>query len=114
MSGCFSCKFAIEARNDIRRGSQVKCQKAKELFNYKGWVDAKDEATCGTHEPFKGSPIDEQLKIEAPKPVKVKCTSCQGRGMVIIMIGDEQQSMKCRICEGHGTVESAPEESPVD
>lgn len=116
MTGCFGCKFAMEARKDRRRGDQVKCAKAKELFNYKGWVDAKEVSTCGTYEPFQGSPIEEQLKIEAPKKVMHQCTSCRGKGVIVIMIGSDQQSMKCQVCKGSGELEDLdePEENPYD
>lgn len=104
-NNCFGCIFAVDARDHRHEGEQVKCKKAKELFDYDGWVDALPEAKCGEFQPFKGSEIEEPIKLlNAPKAEVEVCYSCKGKGLITLCIGDEMETVICRACGGEGEI----------
>lgn len=106
---CYSCKFAVEARNLPRTGEQVRCARAEELFGGERWVDVRKgkkgqllQAKCGEFQSFQGS---EDRHPEPPKPT-VLCDKCDGKGQKKVKFVNEYKYVKCPKCDGVGKVES--------
>jgi len=114
-NNCYGCKFALGARNHVRYGEQVRCQKAEELFgtDVKGgerWVDVKRsektgkllKAKCGEFQPFVGD--TSEVTVTAPTLETQICETCKGTGEVIIRFTEKSKAMKCNKCNGMGEV----------
>jgi hypothetical protein len=108
---CYGCKFAMEARNLPRKGEQVRCGKAEELFGGERWVDVRRsektgkllKAKCGEFQPFIG---DESVTPEPDKPKKtVVCEKCSGSGQQKFKFINDYKFIRCSQCEGKGKVE---------
>lgn len=103
----------MEARNHVRHGEQVRCQKAEELFGGERWVNVRrSEKTgkllkpkCGQFQDFIGD------NSRAPDPEKPKrkivrtCDSCKGSGKVMIKFISGIEAMKYHKCNGKGKVD---------
>jgi hypothetical protein len=108
---CYGCRFALEARNHVRLGEQVRCAKAEELFGGERWVNVRKGKTgdilkskCGEFQPFVGD--DSTAPDPKPQPkVMAVCDSCKGSGKLIIQFAHSREAMKCYKCKGKGKVE---------
>ena len=109
---CYGCRFALEARNHVRHGEQVRCAKAEELFGGERWVGVRIgkngdilKSKCGRFEPFVGD-SSRAPDNEKPKEKLMRaCDSCKGSGRVIIKFVNSTEVMKCYKCQGKGMVE---------
>lgn len=115
MSGnCYGCRFAIDQRDHVREGEQVRCAKAEELFgtNLKGgkrWVDVRRsektgkllKAKCGTFESI--TPADFQSDApEVATKAQACCPVCKGSGLRSYKVGELTNQSKCYKCQGKG------------
>lgn len=115
---CYGCKHAIEQRDHIREGEQVRCAMAEKLFGTdlkggKRWVDVRRSkktgkllnAKCGTFDEI--TPQDFE---EAPaQKVVVKagsrsCPICKGSGMSNYKVSEVTMRSKCNRCNGKGEI----------
>jgi hypothetical protein len=104
MKNCFNCKFAVE---DHSYKGQVRCAKAEELFGGKRLVEAKEVATCGTWESLVDELIETDFKVATPVEdmvvsLKVSCSVCNGKGVVIAKLLSGTKSVTCHKCNGGG------------
>lgn len=108
---CYGCRFALEARNHVRNGEQVRCAKAEEMFGGERWVNVRrSEKTgkllkpkCKQFQPFVG----DTSRAPDPKPkrqVVKTCSSCKGSGRVIIKFMSGNEAMMCHKCKGKGKI----------
>jgi hypothetical protein len=112
---CMGCRFAIEHRDHMRNGEQVRCAKAEQLFgdNIKGgkrWVSIRKgkngdhlKSKCGTFEPFIGD-SSTQKSTEPQRKVKRLCAGCNGSGQKKVKFMNGFEHMKCYDCDGQGSV----------
>lgn len=118
---CLTCRFAIEHRNHIREGEQVRCGKAEELFGTqlkggKRWVNVQKSlkgnvinSKCGTWEHI----LDGDFVVTPDQPVKLQvakaskyCPKCGGAGKVSVKIMNENKIATCHSCQGTGRVQA--------
>lgn len=105
---CYGCKFAVEFRDHIRHGEQVRCGWAEEEFGGTRWVDVRKgvngdvlKSKCGQ---FKSFLEDGELFPETPKEYE-PCKTCTGSGSVKIKYLYYEKLEECKKCKGTGEVE---------
>lgn len=113
MKNCWNCKHALEARDHVREGEQVRCGFAEKEFGGTRWVNVRKsektgkylQAKCGQFQPFIGddSTAQEVVEEETPK-VKVVCKRCKGSGRLRVQFLNSVEHMKCHGCEGKGNI----------
>jgi hypothetical protein len=109
---CYGCRFALEARNHVRQGEQVRCSKAEELFGGERWVNVRrSEKTgrllkpkCGQFQDFVGDSSRAPDPEKLARKVMKTCESCKGSGRVIIQFVSSTEAMRCHKCKGKGKV----------
>jgi hypothetical protein len=111
---CYGCKYAIEARDHMRKGEQVRCKVAEELFGGTRWVNIRTgkngdvlKSKCGEFEPFQG----DETKTPDPKDetqveiITDICDTCNGAGKLVLSFGTGQRKhMSCKKCDGKGVL----------
>ena len=121
MKNCDTCKFALEHRNHVRLGEQVRCGKAEELFGVHGMKDGKRwvnvlkspktgnviNAKCGTYESALDEPLTAQMpvKLVPASTIKKVCSVCHGTGKVMVRMNFQNQMGECHTCKGAGRVD---------
>jgi DnaJ-class molecular chaperone len=96
---CFSCRHCLEFKG---YKNLVKCQKASQLFGGERWVEAKEVATCGVWEAFRGDDSRApDLPEETPK-VRKMCNFCRGTGKVRTLQHNKHELTECSKCMGSG------------
>lgn len=109
---CYECKFALQARKHPRKGEQVQCKRAEELFGGERWVDVRKgkkgqllKAKCGEFKSFIGD-TSEAPDTKKTKPAKRKqpCQKCGGTGKIKITVFANEELMRCSTCGGAGSV----------
>lgn len=116
---CLNCIFALEHREHIREGEQVRCGKAEELFGTqikggKRWVNVlKSEQTgkvlkakCGQFKPLVGDDFsaDSVKTVSQTAKVNKVCSKCHGAGMVNVKVMARTEAVKCNLCNGKGKI----------
>jgi hypothetical protein len=109
---CYGCRFALEARNHVRHGEQVRCAKAEELFGGERWVNVRrSEKTgrllkpkCGQFQEFVGDNSRVPDHEKPARKVMKACQSCKGSGMTKIQFVSGAVVVKCYKCKGKGKI----------
>lgn len=121
---CLTCRFAMEHRDHVRLGEQVRCGKAEELFGThlkggKRWVNVQKSpktdnvvnSKCGTWEHI----LDGEFAVGKPEPAKLAvakvhqgkyCPRCGGAGKLTVKVMAESKLTNCQMCQGTGRVQS--------
>ncbi|AYP68749.1 hypothetical protein BpsS36_00043 [Bacillus phage vB_BpsS-36] len=108
---CYGCRFALEGRNHVREGEQVRCGKAEQLFGGERWVTVRKskrghylKSKCGRFEAFQGDDSTAPDLQRLKKKSKKRCRKCQGSGKLTVTFVNGPESMKCHNCKGAGSL----------